>query len=492
MYLDRAVLLLLGLVGGLELGNHVAVLVEDDIEQLAVSRSVLVSAGFDVVEFNSLEGAHDFFVSEDFDERCIDLLVLDRRIPYQEDGNPNNEFGDLLFGQAREVFPDAKIIVFTGYADVKMLQVAMQGAGQFPIRPDNPVDRITVLRKDQSIEFRDEVDEFAALLCGLDDIEVHADTEGIPHSVSDVRCLRRVAYEYGAVTLVPTSLSGGQTGAKVWKCTIHQAEGHIADIVVKQVKKEVVLGGLQDLLPLSASATSRGTVSGLTGGQRLAIQRLAGSNVRTLSSLILRDSTTATSCVASVAAALRSVTEQAQVITMVELASPLISWDDLVARLGAHRLTPPSPSMRVSTMIGVRHGDLHPSNVMVDGMGEVPVLIDFDSNCFAAGLLDPVTLLLSTLTHPNSPIHGDMWPSTTEISQTFGTDTFASEHPAGAWFAAVWTWVVEKWTSEREFWGLVLAYCVRQFAYKDVKEDAAVFSRVVTLAGMAISRLQMT
>jgi hypothetical protein len=399
-----------------------------------------------------------------------------------------DELGDLLFLRVRDAFPDARIIVFTGYADIPLFQEAMQGSGQFPIRTADPIDRITVLTKDQSLEFQNQVLRFWELLRELDDIEIYPDTCGRPNSDIDIRCLRRVAYEYEAVSLVPTSLTGGLSGAKVWKCRIYQDQGHIADVVVKQVKKDLAFGGLQDLLPLNSGATSRGNVAGLTGGHRLGIQRLAGSDVEALSALILSDSERASACVTKLAATLSVIDEHQKTIPLAELAGPLIEWDSFVAMLTKYGLPIPSPSMRISSKIGQRHGDLHPSNVMVDGTN--PVLIDFDSSCFSSAMLDPVTLLVSTLIHEDSPIRANQWPSVAEIRDGYGSANFGANNPASSWFDTIWTWICQCQTSDREFWALSLLYSARQLQYPDVISSPEVLERVLALAEVSADRVR--
>ena len=84
----------------------------------------------------------------------------------------------------------------------------------------------------------------------------------------------------------------------------------------------------------------------------------------------------------------------------------------------------PAGSLTATVNVGVRHGDLHPANVLIDN--GVAVLIDFDSSGFASAAMDPVTALLSTLVHPDSPLRGDAWPDVGEIE---GLLRFA-----GVWF----------------------------------------------------------
>ena len=465
--------------------EHLAVLVEDDPEQADISAAVLESAGFRVIVHRFLEDALAYLEST---EEYIDLFVLDRRLPMREQETATDEFGDALFSQVRKQFPDARVIVFTGYASVELLQDAMQGSGQFPIRTSNPIDRITVLTKDQSLEFRTHVQTFRALLQELDDIELQNDRNGNPIGVLDQRALRRVAYEYEAVSLTPTCLAGGLTGATVWRCELHTPAGRAANVVVKTVDKLPRLGGLQDLLPLQNAATTRATISGLVAGKSISILQLAGDTVHPLSDLLATEVPRACILLEQVIGALNNVSERHETLRLDALVAPVIGWQRLSELLQAHSVAVPAPSNRASTNIGMRHGDLHASNVMVDG--QAAVLIDFDNSGFGSGLIDPVTLLISSLVHPDSPIRGSEWPPVVEISNTFGTPEFGRSHGSSQWFAAIQNWIDAKKRSDREFWGIVLAYSTRQLKYEDVMDDEEVLSRVLAIANRASAVLR--
>lgn len=465
--------------------EHMAVLVEDELDQAEFTEGILRQEGYEVISFNTLSSALKFL---DESNDLVDLFVLDRRLPMRIGDDPTNELGDTLFERVRADYSDSRIIIFTGFADLPLIQGAMESGGQFPIRVNDPINLVSVLTKDQSLEFRRHVKSFRSLLQELDDIEIRDSASPSQLSELDRRCLRRVAYEFDAVCLIATKLAGGLTGAKVWKCEIRQAQGHAADVVVKQVKKPAALGGLQDLLPLHNSASSRGSVSGLAGGNILSIQRLAGNDVQSLSAIILSDPKKACSCIDQFANALKMVEEQSSSITLATLGDSLISWDEMIPLMDKFGVSIPSPTMKVTVRMGLRHGDLHASNVMVDGC--TPVLIDFDSNCFSSSLLDPVTLLISTLVHPDSPIRGDRWPTTEEIKTQFGANTFGMSSAANLWFERTWQWIESCQSSPREFWGLVLAYAVRQLQYGDVVEDESVLSRMVEIARRAAVEVQ--
>lgn len=464
--------------------SPIAVLVEDDPQQATVSRGVLEGSGYDVRGFDSIAPALDYLHDS---TELIDLFVLDRRLPVNSGEPATDEFGDELLKGIRSDYCDARLIVFTGYATVRHVQESLQGGGLLPSNGGESIDRITVLEKDQSLEFKGQVEQFRALLQSLDDVEIVIQAGPDPLTDIERRALRRLAFDYQAVSVSVTPLGGGLTGASVWRCELRRSEGHVATVVAKRVKLPSSRGGLCELLPRVNTTARIATLSGLMAGSHLNVLQIAGTSPHVLMDLIAGQPARAIALAQPVWDALRGVAAQQQVLSVAQLCEPLVTWDRLSELLLKHGIPTPAGSLMVSTHIGPRHGDLHPGNVLIDN--EQAVLIDFDSEVFAAGALDPVTMLISTLVHPSSPIRGSLWPEPGEIASRFGTSDFGAGHPCEPWFRGLQTWVDECRTSDREYWSLALAYAGRQLRYQDVLDDPAIVTRVLAIARRAAEAL---
>lgn len=461
------------------------VLVEDEYQQAEMTREVLEKAGFEVLHFDSIAPARTYLSDS---TELIDLFVLDRRLPVKTGQLATDEMGDDILEQIREEYNDARIIVFTGNATIPHVQKVMQGGGQLPCRKGHrPIDRVTALQKGQFIEFKEEVERFRALLQSLEDIEVVIPNDAGGSGAVDKRSLRRLAFEYEGVSLSAHLMVGGLTDAPVWRCEIHRAEGHVATVIAKRVKSLAVSGGLPEVLPRVATTAKMATVSGLMQGCHLNVLQLAGESPYALmDELVLRPSD-AVDLARPVWEALSKVGAQQKTLALADLCSPLIAWEQLSRVLQNYGLSVPPGSLTASTRIGLRHCDLHPGNILIDD--DSAVLIDFDSEEFAAGVLDPITMMISTLVHPGSPIRGSGWPNRLEIEQYYGTRDFGVGHACEAWFGGVYNWVQECQSSEREFWAVTLAYAARQLGYQDVRDDPATVDRVVALASRAVRAL---
>lgn len=463
----------------------IAVLVEDDAEQAAVSRQVLEEEGFRVRAFDSLAPALDYLLHS---PDLIDLFVLDRRLPVRPGDNASDELGDELLAQVSMDYPDACIIVFTGFASIEHVQNAVRGSGPLPEHEGVAVDRISVLQKHQSLEFRGRVRQLRGLLQSLDDIELVAG-DGSTMSELHRRILRRLAQHYGAASVTAYPLGGGLTDAAVWRCELRGPLGPVSMVVAKQGKRgKVAEVWLTELLPKAFVATRIATVTGLMAGTPLHVFQIAGDHPVPLMELLLTDPVRAVEISRPVWAALSAIPSQHTVRRIDEICAPLVDWATLGHLLEGHNILVPAGSLTASTAIGVRHGDLHPGNVLsVDGQA---VLIDFDSCAYAAGALDPVTTLVSTLVHPDSPIRGAGWPDVAHIEAFFDTPEFGAGHPCEAWFRGVHEWITECCAGDRERWALVLAYSGRQLQYGDVIGSPEVMERVLALARWAVGKLR--
>lgn len=466
------------------MSNPIAVLVEDDSEQANVSREVLQGAGFEVRSFDSIAPALEYLrTSEDL----IDLFVLDRRLPVNIGEPATDELGDELLKEVRADYPDARLVVFTGFATIRHVQEALQGSGQLPAHDGQPIDRVTVLEKDQSLEFREQVEQLRQLLQSLDDIEIITSPGTAPLSDLDKRVLRRLAFDYRAVSIAVASLGGGLTGASVWRCDLSRTEGQIATVVAKRVKSTSTRGGLPELLPRANTTSTTATLSGLMAGSRLNVLQIAGDAPYALMDVIAEKPARAVELAKPIWDVLQAVAAQQKTLTVAEICESLIVWDELQGLLVPYGIQVPAGTLTATTRVGVRHGDLHPGNILIDN--DQAVLIDFDSTTFAAGVLDPVTMLISTLVHPESPIRGGLWPDASEIASSFASANFGETHACASWFRGVHEWVEECRSSQREHWALVLAYAGRQLRYQDVLDDPEIVGRVVAIARWAAEAL---
>lgn len=469
------------------MSDPIAVLVEDDRDQSALSIGVLKKLGFDVRAFDAITPVHEYLEQS---SDLIDLFVLDRWLPLIRGERATDELGDQLLRTVRADFKDARIIVFTGFATISLVQKALRGGGLLPTQDQPAIDRITVIEKSQSSEFESDVAAFRMLVQSFDDIEVTQATGAEALSYRDKRAIRRLAFEYRSTSVAVTRLGGGLTGDSVWQCDLSNGAGHVATVVAKRVKTAAARAGLPNLLPKKNAAATLATLSGLMGGDYLNVLQPAGKNAYPLMELIGSEPDKAVTVSQPLWDELRAIDSEKEVLTVAELCAPLIEWKQLSSLLAPLGVRVPPGTLRASTRIGLRPGDFHPLNVLVDG--EDAVLIDYDGTTMASGLEDPMTMLVSTLIHPASPIRGAKWPKPEEIGASFGSPEFGRGHAQAAWFTGVSSWLKQCTTSEREQWAWALAYAGHELKFEAVTGDEEILQRVIAIARRAATMLGET
>ncbi|MCS5722506.1 phosphotransferase [Herbiconiux sp. CPCC 203407] len=461
-----------------------AILVEDEPTAAQFTTDALEAAGFDVVVYADALSAQEHV---DSTADLIDLLVLDRRLPFRPGEAPSDEVGDDLLTAMLLKHPDLAAIVFSGHTGFEHLQFATTERGIVSLGNDAFVfDRVRLFEKGQSLEFDEYVGRVHHALSALQDIQITG-VDPAELTAHNRRLLRRVAFEFGGSSIDAHTLSGGLTGSPVWLCTVESDHGSIARVVAKRQIKTREPGGFQNLCPAQITAGVVDTIKGFCGGFYVTIQQLVGSSPTPLLDLIDTDEATAVAAIGILRDSLGQMSSgQRANVSIEEIAAPFAPWSTVVERGVRFGIHVPPGSRIAATRSAPRHGDLHPGNVLVaDGH---PVIIDFDSQTSGSALVDVLALHLGPLFHPDSPLFGAAWPTIDQCGQ-FATDAFLDDCPAPDYFAFLADWSNQSFSSAREYSALVLAYAVRQLKYPDVLRDDLTRSRAIALANWAAARL---
>jgi len=462
----------------------IALLVEDDVDQVHFTMQVLREAGFETSVFedasSAIAGVADL-------PRPVDLVVLDRRLPRMRTAEPADEVGDQLLDLLLKELPDTPFVIFTGYTGVKHLQFAMRERGVIATGPnERSLDRVCALEKDESVEFQEYIVKVASEIDRIGNIEILEACPSRELPIVSRRLLKRVASHFGGVSIVPLEMTGGLAGMPVWRCSVYNAAGGLlANVVVKQSDgtKLAPMGGLHALLPATFIAAPVAVVAGLCDGRKAQVMQLASGDPVSLMTLLERDAPRAGELLAKIAEVMEeSLTGTRVSLTVDELVRPLGEWGSLSERLTTRGVVPPRGSTFVSARVMAQHGDLHPGNILA--VGENPVLIDFDNEVQASASLDAVTALLSPLFHPDSPIRSSTWPSVEQCRHLMDAQ-FLADCPWFAWMARAQLWASRSSSSSRELWALVLGYTARQLKHEDVYSDGVATTRAMTLAKLA-------
>lgn len=463
--------------GRVDVASPVAILVEDDAEQVPKARKIFEDAGFRVEHFydevTALAGVQEFAPS-------IRLIVLDRRLPTELGHEPEDVVGDRLLSAVVASHRDVPLLVFSGFSDYDHLQRSSRNQGSIVLRGGAvEFDRVTVLRKGQAPEARAFAKSVSQMCAQIDAVEILTQND-LVLKPQDRWLLKRVAFEYSAQAARVSALSGGATEADVWRCAFERRDGAAADYVVKRTKKRGGGDGLQALLPAGVAAATVNCVEGLSGGLRALVIQAAGSDPVPLDKLVISDPTQALAVLTRVIAELDSVPPgnltHRPLREIVEAFSP---WEQLVENSEKYGFELPPDFLEVTTRWSQQHGDLHPGNVLVvDGN---PILIDFESQTTGSRLLDPVALLLGGVFHRASAIRASGWPSADVVS-TGSASEWGVEAPFSDVVERIVAWIHERDEGPREAPAVLLAFASRQLGFDDVRRDPRLTDAAVALA----------
>lgn len=470
---------------------RVALLVEDDEEQIPFTSQVLSARGYEVTVCRT---AGDARLAVPEIARPVDLAVVDRRLPEGETDEPSDDVGDSLLDWLLGALPDTPFVVFTGFGDMPHLRFATQERGVIPVGDGGlTLDRVVHLDKGQTIEFEKYVHRVAETVDQIGDVDLVLDAPADvlrPDRVS-ARLLRRVAQHFRGSAITARPLRGGLTGASIWQCDVRGEGGvSLANVVVKEVKcpRPSRAGGLHSVLPAARVAAPIALVTGLCDARRAMVMQVACAAPESMTQVIAEDEERAAALVRPLIDAIRQAVPRFGVTSMrlEEVVLPFIKWTELAERLERRGIPVPRPTLQITLTIGQQHGDLHPGNIVV--RDAEAVLIDFDSEVIASRLVDPLTLLLSLLFHPDSPVRSGQWPSP-DACMALGHEDFFQGCTVPAWTRAVWDWVANTQTGEREFWAVVLGFAARQLEFPDVRADGLATARAEALVKAAVAVL---
>lgn len=132
-------------------------------------------------------------------------------------------------------------------------------------------------------------------------------------------------------------------------------------------------------------------------------------------------------------------------------------------------------SLDLQSRCCTQHGDLHGLNVLVSNVGE-PLLIDFGETARMSAAVDPVTLELSPVFHPDSPVRDQGWPSVDQATRWHDLDAYIDNSPIADYVRRCREWTYDPGTSagDREVASVVYAYAARQLKHPRTNRDLAV------------------
>jgi len=413
------------------------------------------------------DDAIDAITSDEFD-----LIVCDVRIPpTRASADISESHGLLVSATARQSVPGTPVIFLTAFSTGRdtRTQLATGATHQAFGIANYPMAFLCE---------KDDLDEIEARISTINNsIEsLASDCNIVDSDVSDSMFLRAVhsyARQIGHRTVTIRS-AGGLSGATTGRVRLVADSGDEANVFMKVVPTATALSEygqfnlyvLNRIQPGYSAPFIPPMLAGLRGKAAL-ISTLANDRCLPLFELLRERPHEAAAAVHKLKEATKPWWHagQPETVSLTELRQRRLP-DRAAAAAGISWMyLEQEATLQVPIKTSVAHGDLHGDNVFVDQSGR-PIMIDFGDVGPALAPLDPVTLELSILFHPNGPARDTQWGQKVDGGTWSDAETFASESPFAEFILACRSWAMETDTAESVH-AVAYAHALRQVKYAD-------------------------
>lgn len=389
-------------------------LVEDNKSYSATLRDIIIQLPqkptVDVAESRSS-------AIELLDSNFYDIVILDLEIPTVDDTfDLELEHGESVFYHAREHAPGTPVYILTGSEPGTFLRnLVRQGQSVDLWGSGTNIPTVDYYHKEDVVDLFGKIKEITEIVAATDAITINTGGKRIDLSFEQRRTLKVFTRANGGTSCKIHRL-GGLSNAVVLKISVHDHLGHVRCECVgklglaKHVDKEIAayeaevkhlrLGAFAPVLSYHDQ--------GLRGFAGI-FYSLADEYKSTFFDIAARDDKKSVEVLCKLRAALGrwSDARNVEATTISEVRRRVLtdeSFNNIVKTHNLERLYD-FENKNVSIARSCTHGDLHGGNILINET-LLPVLIDFGDVGLGFTCLDPLTLELSLIFHPDAIANG--------------------------------------------------------------------------------------
>lgn len=416
----------------------------------------------------------------------LDAIVCDLKIP-SSDGllDAHTDHGLAVCNYASSTKSGTPLLILSGFGTLDIVAQLLRTVQTGDVFGNgHAIPMAEFFRKDDLPNFVTRMREFNSEISTLEDIEIVPDNLSRLLSHHEKRIIRVFARRVGAVLVEVSEIGTGMSGTRTLKLLAIDGNGQPCARVIAKIGSITTIDDERErydrhvVTVLSAGdyAPKVQEVTAGAGDLGAIIYRLADGYDRTLFQLLEENEPGALTTMA----ALKSVLDPwvtGAILREVEIRDiRRARIDDQRFETVKYLLNGIDFEAFEARKVYVRgcrqHGDLHGLNALVNAKFK-PMLIDYGEVGHGCPSLDPLTLELSLIFHPDgAAIRGD-WPSDEEAKAWFDLDSYVETCPVADYVNACRAWALEG-STPREVLANAYAYLVRQLQYSDTDHSLAI------------------
>ena len=456
---------------------HILIIEDDDdfVEELQEIVAALPGER-DIQVAGSREEAYEML-----ENGFLDLVILDLKIPTVSgalDSDP--EHGHAVFNRIRTVAPGTPIFVLTGSpAEDFLSDLVLKNLQQMDIWGEGrKTETILFLKKYDIDRCPEMLTRIAQAIERLSDVELEC--KDLDLSLAEDRLIRIFARRFQGVRCAVSEVGGGLSGAHVIRLRVTDHQGVLVhDAVAKlampaDIRRE---GECYDLhiTRLAPAATPRklatleygahklaGIFFGLAEGSDECVFDIAGKSPERAEAVIRSVET-------AMARWIDGVPERRMTIRQIRERLLSDQFLDQVRNTFSLDWIQNFEDRAIQARWACSHGDLHGKNIFVSPVRTE--LIDYGDVGNGPASLDPVTLELSLLFHPDAPGKVGAWPSVEQARAWGNLDVYLDSCPFPEFVRECRDWALRAAAGKREVAASGYSYLVRQLKYDDTDKN---------------------
>ncbi|EZP67257.1 response regulator [Pseudomonas sp. RIT357] len=421
-----------------------------------------------------------------------DLVILDLCMPSIPSGLEKAvENGQQLFYSVQRVMPGTPIYILTGSElDSFATSLSRHGEKVKLWGAEKEFPTVLYFRKNETLELMKELSEVYSEIASVDAIAINTRGKEIIFGKGQERALKSFVRSMGGFDGVYYPLSG-LSGSLVGRVEVRDARLTVIGAFVAKLglsskiqKENESYARYVRLMPMNTfTPLLLGVDKGLKEYSAI-FYTLAEGYKETLFEIIRNDPPAAVGVIEKVRISMErwSAARDVSRVKIGEIRRAKLSdesYDELITQYQIEDIKD-IEDIFVNASVSCTHGDLHGANVLVN-QARIPVLIDFGDVGFGYTGLDPITLEMSLIFHPDSvasKVSHEMRPF---IDKWPNIDGYCKDNPFGEVIKFCRDWAYDVSGDDKSVLAAGYAFAVRQLKYKtvDTDETIAFIKRIV-------------